>query len=52
MGNFGTDRRVTGSSGRYEAELSENWRVWGPAGGYVAAITLLGPQTMAAPVMS
>lgn len=40
MGNFDTDTRVTGSSGRYEAKLSEDWRVWGPAGGYVAAIAL------------
>jgi acyl-CoA thioesterase II len=40
MGNFDTDTRVTGSAGRYEAKLSEDWRVWGPAGGYVAAIAL------------
>ena len=40
MGNFDSDTRVTGSSGRYEAKLSEDWRVWGPAGGYVAAIAL------------
>jgi len=52
MGNFGTDTRVTGSSGRYEAKLSEDWSVWGPADGYVAAITPLGPRTMAGPVMS
>jgi acyl-CoA thioesterase II len=40
MGNFDTDTHVTGSAGRYEAKLSEDWRVWGPAGGYVAAIAM------------
>ncbi len=40
MGDFDNDTRVTGSSGRYEANLSEDWRVWGPAGGYVAAIAM------------
>ena len=40
MGNFDTDTSLTGSAGRYEAKLSEDWRVWGPAGGYVAAVAL------------
>lgn len=40
MGNFDADTRVTGSAGRYEAKLSEEWRVYGPAGGYVAAIAM------------
>ncbi|HUF54903.1 MAG TPA: thioesterase family protein [Dehalococcoidia bacterium] len=40
MGNFDVDTRVKGESGRYRATLSEEWRVWGPAGGYVAAIAM------------
>ncbi len=40
MGNFEVDTRVEGSDGNYHAALSEDWRVWGPNGGYVAAIAL------------
>ena len=31
---------VEGSNGRYRAELSKNWEVWGPNGGYLAAVAL------------
>jgi acyl-CoA thioesterase II len=40
MGNFEVDTRVEGADGHYTANISEEWRVWGPAGGYVAAIAL------------
>jgi acyl-CoA thioesterase II len=43
MGDFELDtrpRRETGGTGRYRAVLSEDWRIWGPNGGYVAAIAL------------
>ncbi len=40
MGDFEVDTRVEGSDGHYTATLSEDWRVWGPNGGYVAAIAL------------
>ena len=40
MGDFEVDTRVQGADGRYHATLSEDWRVWGPNGGYVAAIAL------------
>jgi acyl-CoA thioesterase len=40
MGDFSLDTRVEGEGGRYRAVLSEEWRVWGPNGGYVAAIAL------------
>src|SRR5262245_12633045 len=43
MGDFSVDTRVealAGQGGRYRATLSEEWRVWGPNGGYVAAIAL------------
>ncbi|MFI5215624.1 MAG: acyl-CoA thioesterase [Candidatus Limnocylindria bacterium] len=40
MGDFSLDTRVEGEGGRYRATLSEDWRIWGPNGGYVAAIAL------------
>jgi acyl-CoA thioesterase II len=40
MGDFERDTRVEGDAGRYRAALSEDWRIWGPNGGYVAAIAL------------
>jgi acyl-CoA thioesterase II len=40
MGDFERDTRVEGSAGRYRAALSEDWRIWGPNGGYLAAIAL------------
>jgi acyl-CoA thioesterase len=43
MGDLGLETRVEpveGESGRYRAQLHEDWRVWGPNGGYVAAIAL------------
>jgi acyl-CoA thioesterase-2 len=40
MGDFEQDTRVEGVAGRYRATLSEDWRIWGPNGGYLAAIAL------------
>ena len=40
MGDFELDTRVRGEAGRYRATLSEDWRIWGPNGGYLAAIAL------------
>ena len=34
------DTRLTGGEGRYEITLSRDWEVWGPNGGYMAAIAL------------
>jgi acyl-CoA thioesterase II len=47
MANFVTDTDVSGGDGRYEANLSSHWEVWGPLGGYVAAIALraIGRET-------
>jgi acyl-CoA thioesterase II len=39
-GDFVADTRVEGSGGRYRAVLSPEWQVWGPLGGYLAAIAL------------
>lgn len=40
MGDFELDTRVEGEAGRYRAALSEDWRIWGPNGGYLATIAL------------
>ncbi len=40
MGDFAHDTAVAQCNGRYEATLSEDWKIWGPNGGYVAAIAL------------
>jgi len=40
MGDLAADTKVTGSVGRYSARLSRDWEIWGPNGGYVAAIAL------------
>lgn len=40
MGNLALDTAVDGGDGRYEAQLSGDWEIWGPNGGYVAAVAL------------
>jgi acyl-CoA thioesterase II len=40
MGDFEADTRVERSNGRARATLSQDWEVWGPNGGYLAAIAL------------
>jgi acyl-CoA thioesterase II len=40
MGDLEQDTRVVGEDGRYTAVLSDDWEIWGPNGGYVAAILL------------
>jgi acyl-CoA thioesterase len=40
MGDFVADTAVEGAEGRYRARLSRDWEIWGPNGGYVAAIAL------------
>jgi acyl-CoA thioesterase II len=35
-----TDTEVTGSGGQWQAEVSDDWDLWGPNGGYLAAIAL------------
>src|SRR6266550_4309190 len=40
MGDLAIDTKVTGSVGRYSARLARDWEIWGPNGGYVAAIAL------------
>src|SRR5262245_14037601 len=40
MGDLAADPAVTGSVGPYKATLSRDWEIWGPNGGYIAAIAL------------
>src|SRR3990172_4986910 len=40
MGDFDLDTRVEGGDGRYRAAISRHWEIWGPNGGYLAAIAL------------
>jgi acyl-CoA thioesterase II len=40
MGDLAQDTAVEGSDGRYRATLSRDWEIWGPNGGYVAAVAL------------
>ena len=40
MGDFAVDTAIEGGDGRYRATLSPDWEIWGPNGGYVAAIAL------------
>ena len=41
MGDFGEQTAVREvGEGRYQATLSRDWEIWGPNGGYVAAIAL------------
>ncbi len=40
MGDFALDTAVEGGDGIYRARLSRDWEIWGPNGGYVAAVAL------------
>ena len=40
VGDLAADTEVTGADGRYRARLSPDWEIWGPCGGYIAAVLL------------
>jgi len=40
VGNLAADTAVTGGDGSYTAQLSEDWAIWGPNGGYIASVAL------------
>jgi acyl-CoA thioesterase len=40
MGDLAADTEVVGENGHYRARLSRDWEIWGPCGGYVAAVLL------------
>ena len=40
MGDLQQDTAVAGGDGHYQAVLSPDWEIWGPNGGYLAALAL------------
>ena len=40
MGDLAVDTEVVGGDGHFTAQLSSDWEIWGPNGGYVAAVLL------------
>ena len=40
MGDLSKDTEIVGGDGEYVAQISTDWRIWGPNGGYLAAIAL------------
>jgi acyl-CoA thioesterase II len=40
VGDLAQDTAVEGRAGSYRAVLSKDWEIWGPMGGYVAAVAL------------
>lgn len=38
--DLGDATRIEGADGHYTATLSDQWEIWGPNGGYLAAICL------------
>lgn len=40
MGDLDHDTLPNGANGHYSITISEDWRIWGPNGGYLAAIAL------------
>jgi acyl-CoA thioesterase len=40
MGDLALDTDVVGRDGLYRARLSPDWEIWGPCGGYIAAVLL------------
>jgi acyl-CoA thioesterase len=40
VGDLDLDTALEGAAGRYRATLREDWNIWGPCGGYVAAVVL------------
>lgn len=40
MGDLAKDTHVEGGDGRYTATFDDDWNIWGPCGGYVAAVAM------------
>jgi acyl-CoA thioesterase-2 len=49
VGDLAKDTAVHGENGRYRATVSGDWEIWGPMGGYVAAIALRAAAEEAPP---
>lgn len=48
MGDLDRDTALSGEDGCYTAVLSDDWEIWGPNGGYIAAILLRAAGTATA----
>jgi acyl-CoA thioesterase len=40
VGDLGVDTAIEGGDGRYTGRVSDDWAIWGPNGGYIAAFAL------------
>ena len=40
MGDLEVDTRLDGGDGHWTAQLDPSWAIWGPCGGYIAAVLL------------
>jgi acyl-CoA thioesterase len=49
MGDLDLDTRVHGGDGAWTATLSKDWNIWGPNGGYLAAVLLRAAGAHATP---
>ena len=45
MGSLDLDTKLTGGDGRYDVSISPDWKIWGPNGGYMAALALRAAAT-------
>ena len=45
MGSLDLDTKLAGSDGRYRVSISPDWAIWGPNGGYMAALALRAAAT-------
>jgi acyl-CoA thioesterase len=45
VGSLDLDTKPRGSDGRYDVSLSPDWKIWGPNGGYMAALALRAATT-------
>jgi acyl-CoA thioesterase II len=49
VGDLAQDTTVVGGDGHYHATISGDWEIWGPMGGYVAAVALRAAAAEAPP---
>jgi acyl-CoA thioesterase len=45
MGSLDRDTKLDGGDGRYGVAISPDWKIWGPNGGYMAALALRAATT-------
>ena len=45
MGSLDVDTKLGGGEGRYGASIAPDWKIWGPNGGYMAALALRAATT-------